>query len=154
MRSPSRPPSLDHLITIPIFVKRHIRVRHVLMGNDATEHVPLCNRLSWQDVVKIAVLCVATPCSPNRALLFGGIYRLHLQGGRVSQARNQQKLVTCFRSFLSWLTLWPRRWRWYVPPKRPSLADPHGVTTQKTVIFTVTAERTSNPLQGIVSFLS
>jgi hypothetical protein len=34
---------------------------------------------------------VATPCSSERARRFGGIYRLHLQGRRVSQTRYQQK---------------------------------------------------------------
>jgi hypothetical protein len=38
-----------------------------------------------------------------------------------------------------------RRWRQQVPPKSRSLSiSPHGVTCQKTVIFIVTASRTSH----------
>jgi hypothetical protein len=40
------------------------------------------------------------------------------------------------------LSLW--WWRRYVPPKRQFLQEPHSVTSQKTVFFTVTAVKTSN----------
>jgi hypothetical protein len=74
-----------------------------------------------------------TPCSPlevNR--LFGGTYRLHLQGRRISRARNQSKI----------------RWqgRRYIPPKRRfTFNGLHGVISQKIVLFITTAVRTSNP---------
>jgi hypothetical protein len=35
-------------------------------------------------------------------------------------------------------------WRRKVPPKRPFLEDPHGVTSHKTPLFIVTAMETSN----------
>jgi hypothetical protein len=37
-----------------------------------------------------------------------------------------------------------RRRRRYVPPKRQFLQEPHGVTSQKTPFFIVTAVKTSN----------
>jgi hypothetical protein len=36
------------------------------------------------------------------------------------------------------------RWRREIPPKRRFLQDPHGVTSQKTAFFIVTAVKTSN----------
>jgi hypothetical protein len=43
-------------------------------------------------VMKSTIFCDITPCSPlkvNRR--FGGTYRLHLQGKRISRARNQRE---------------------------------------------------------------
>jgi hypothetical protein len=50
-------------------------------------------------------------------------------------------LITLFltRRFLS-----SRQWRRYVPPKRLFLQEPHGVTSQKTTFFIVSAAKTSN----------
>jgi hypothetical protein len=48
-------------------------------------------------VMKSAVLRDITPCSPlkvNRR--FGGTYRLHLQGRRISRARNQVASRACY----------------------------------------------------------
>jgi hypothetical protein len=42
--------------------------------------------------MKRTVLCVLTPCSPENTQCFEGTYRLHLQGRKVSQARNQQEV--------------------------------------------------------------
>jgi hypothetical protein len=39
----------------------------------------------------------------------------------------------------------PSRWRRYVPPKRWAFSKKHSVTTQKTVLFIITAVTTSNP---------
>jgi hypothetical protein len=64
---------------------------------------------------------------------FQGTYRFHLQGGKVRQARNQQKQVT------SW------RWRWYIPPKRLVASELHGVTAQKKASTTVSDVRTPDP---------
>jgi hypothetical protein len=36
----------------------------------------------------------------------------------------------------------PLRWKRYVPPIRRFLQEPHGVTSQKTTLFTVTAVKT------------
>jgi hypothetical protein len=41
----------------------------------------------------------------------------------------------CFCWFLAWCTLWLRRWKWYVSPKREVLSKLHSVTTQKTIFF-------------------
>jgi hypothetical protein len=46
---------------------------------------------------------------------------------------------------LAWLTLWPWRWMQCVPLKHRALSQLHGVTTQNSSLFTVTAVRTSNP---------
>jgi hypothetical protein len=42
---------------------------------------------------KTSIFCDITPCSPLKVnLRFGGACRLHLQGRRISQARNQHKV--------------------------------------------------------------
>jgi hypothetical protein len=64
------------------------------------------------------VFWIATLCSSETGRHFRGTHSLHLQGWRVSQARNQQKQM--------------------------ALMEQHGVTTQKTVLLIVTAVRTSN----------
>jgi hypothetical protein len=44
---------------------------------------------------------------------------------------------------LAWITLWPRRWRQYIPLKhRWTSITLHGVMSQKTVLFIVTVIRT------------
>jgi hypothetical protein len=76
------------------------------------------------------------PCSPLKAnLRFGGTYRLHLHG-----------LLPRSRWYFGRLILRPWRWRWYVPPKRRlTFNGLHSVVSQKTVLFIITAVRTSNP---------
>jgi hypothetical protein len=57
-------------------------------------------------------------CSPlkvNRR--FRGICRLHLQGRKITQARNQHEAGCNAFRFLAWLILQPRRWRRHVPLK-------------------------------------
>jgi hypothetical protein len=77
---------------------------------------------------------------------FGGTCGLHLQGRRVSQARNQQDAGGKKSWFLAWLTLLSWRWRRYFPLKRGwTSPDLHSIITQKTILFIVTAVRTSNP---------
>jgi hypothetical protein len=57
---------------------------------------------------------------------FGETYRLHLQGLRISRARNQ------------------RESRWYVPLKRRlTFNGLHGIASKKTELFITTAVRTS-----------
>jgi hypothetical protein len=54
-------------------------------------------------VMKSTIFWDITPCSPlsfNRH--FGEIYRLHLQGQKISRARNQRET--------RWQALYPRRW--------------------------------------------
>jgi hypothetical protein len=85
-----------------------------------------------------------TPCSMVEVhQCFWGTYCLHLQGQRVSQARNQQEAdgkqsSSHFCSLLgvfTWLSLWPWRWSQYAPPKcQWAFTGLHDVTSQKTVI--------------------
>jgi hypothetical protein len=68
-------------------------------------------------VMKSSVFWDITPCNPlsvNRR--FGGTYRLHLQGRRISQASSACHLLSSW--FLAWLILRPWRWRRHAPPKR------------------------------------
>jgi hypothetical protein len=45
-------------------------------------------------LMKSSVFCDITPCSPLKVIgCLGGKYLLHLQAGRISQARNQRKAV-------------------------------------------------------------
>jgi hypothetical protein len=61
----------------------------------------------------------------------------------MDHARNQQKragsyawFAACYCKFPSSLTLQPRRWRCYVPPKRrPVFAHYKALTTQRTVLL-------------------
>jgi hypothetical protein len=57
---------------------------------------------------------------------FGWIYRLHLQGIKISHLLT---LVPPSRIFLPW------RWRRYIPPKYRFTQDLHGATSQKTAFF-------------------
>jgi hypothetical protein len=78
-------------------------------------------------VMKISIFWDITPCSPLRAnRRFGGTYRQCLLG-------------TCFHAgFLLTSFFRPWRWRRYVPPKRRlTLIGPHGVISQKMVLFTL-----------------
>jgi hypothetical protein len=68
-----------------------------------------------------------------------------------------QLLATWFHAgFLLNLFFRPWRWRRHVPPKRRlTLNELHGVISQKMVLFTTTAVRTSNPVYiSIYIFLS
>jgi hypothetical protein len=91
-----------------------------------------------------------TPCNPIEVhLCFGGICRLHLQGRRKIQARNQREVLTCYLLragliFGRFIRTW--KWRRYVPLKRRlTFEGLHGVTSQKTAFFITTAVRTSDP---------
>jgi hypothetical protein len=99
-------------------------------------------------VIKSTIFWDRTPCSPlkvNRR--FGGTYRLYLQGRRVSRARNQCEI--------SWQAEKFRRWRRYIPPKRRlTFNGLHGVISQKTVHFIITAMRTSNHKEYRLRFYS
>jgi hypothetical protein len=71
--------------------------------------------------MKSTIFWDITLCSPlNVNRRFGGTYRLHLQGRRISWARNQQSSACHLLSywFLTRLILRPWRWRRYIPPKR------------------------------------
>jgi hypothetical protein len=56
------------------------------------------------------------------------------------------------RCFLAWLILRPWWWRWHAPPKRRlTFSGLHGVMTQKTELFIITAVRTSDPTRRYIS---
>jgi hypothetical protein len=83
-------------------------------------------------IMKSAIIWDITPCSPlkvNRR--FVETYRLHLQGRRISRARNQRESRWKAELFLP-----PWRWRWYVPPKRRlTFNGLDGVMSKNIVVF-------------------
>jgi hypothetical protein len=86
------------------------------------------------------------PLKVNRR--FGGTYRLHLQGRKISRGKNQP-ISACHllsRWCLARLILRPLRWRQYVLPKRRLIFNGlYGVIPQKIILFITTAVRTWNP---------
>jgi hypothetical protein len=86
----------------------------------------------------------------RRSWSFGESYHLHLQGQRVTQARNQRSASFCW--FLAWLALRPWRWKQYGLPKRLCASTGlHGVTTQNTVLFTRWSPPPPPPLMRTLS---
>jgi hypothetical protein len=63
-------------------------------------------------------------------------------GTTLAVTSNRRTLRRNIPRFLS-----PWWWRRYVPPKRRLLQEPHGLTSQKTPFFIVTAVKTSNVTQ-------
>jgi hypothetical protein len=57
-----------------------------------------CNNFKTLSLLKSKVVCVLTPCSLERLRHSGGTYRLHLQGRRLSQARDHKKQDRKFNS--------------------------------------------------------
>jgi hypothetical protein len=91
-----------------------------------------------------SIFCGIIPSSPLKAYRsFGGIYGLHLQGLRISQAKIQHEA-----SSIIWLTLQPWRWSWRAPPKCQltfnGLRDVV-LICQKTAIFATTSAITASP---------
>jgi hypothetical protein len=86
---------------------------------------------------------------------YKGTCCLHLLGRWISQARNSMKqaasrLQTASYCLLLWLTLWPWRLRWHVPPKHWStFTRLHCVTSQKIKMFITKAVRTSNTIYTV-----
>jgi hypothetical protein len=71
----------------------------------------------------------------ERARRFGGTYRLHLQGRRICQARNQQKQAECGAQRSASLFL-----------LNVGLSQKfQGITNQKAVLFLITVVTTSIP---------
>jgi hypothetical protein len=90
--------------------------------------------------MKTTIFWDITPYSPlkvNRR--FGGIYRLHLQGRRISQARNQRESRWKAEPLRPWI-----RRRYFPPKRRLPFNGLHGVISQKTALFIITSVRTSN----------
>jgi hypothetical protein len=85
--------------------------------------------------VHIAVFWVIISCNLVRVnQLFGEICCLHLQGRRISRARNQGESRAS--DFLLWLFFDPEKWRRHVPPKRLlNFNGLHGIISQKVEFF-------------------
>jgi hypothetical protein len=100
--------------------------------------------------VKNAVFWNVAPCRSCVNRRFGGTYRHHVQGRKISERGTSVSrwlqtespvvvtLVLLSRIFL------PLRWRLYVPPKRRFAQDLHGATSQEMAFFIVTVLKTSN----------
>jgi hypothetical protein len=90
-------------------------------------------------VMKSIIFCDITPCSPlkvNRR--FGGTYRLHLQGRKISRARNQREIRWQAEALLARLIFRPWRWRGRIPLERRLTFDGlHGVISQKMALFSL-----------------
>jgi hypothetical protein len=108
-------------------------------------------RFSQTVVLKSTIFWNITQYNPLRVNLhFGETYHLHLQGRRISRAKNQRE--SRWQAELCWfparLILRPWRWRRYVLPKRRlTFNGLYCVISQKTVLFITTAVRTLNPIQ-------
>jgi hypothetical protein len=109
-------------------------------------YVEYRNKLSWissSHGVSIKIFWVVTTYILERARRFGRTYLRYLQIPRISQEINRKnatswaQFASCFCWCLAWLTLQPRRWRRYFPPKRLTLHELHGDPTQETVLFRI-----------------
>jgi hypothetical protein len=103
---------------------------------------------------KNAVFWDVTPCSFCKKWHFGGAYCLHLQRTRncevgITSAVNSNRCTLRRNALLVTANVQARRfllpwwWKWYVPPKCRFLQRLHGVTSQNTTFFIVTAVKTS-----------
>jgi hypothetical protein len=84
-------------------------------------HLPDCVGFEVLTAVfmKSSTFWDVTPCSLLKVnWCFGRICCLHLQGRKISEAKNQQSLLPASCWFLARLILRPWRWRRHVPPKR------------------------------------
>jgi hypothetical protein len=76
---------------------------------------------------------------------FRGTCHLHLQGWRISHARNQCE-SRCQAEPPAFMLVWPWRWRQHVPPKHLSTFNTlHSIISQSTKLFITPALRASNP---------
>jgi hypothetical protein len=145
-------------------ISQHIYLRYILILSSSSDiNFPKCSwklgtqyRTRWSKSHWIDIFWDITPWSPlkfNRR--FGRTYRLHLQGRRISRARNQRSFPPAFTLVSYRLILRPWRWRRYVPPKRRlTFNGLYGVISHKMVLFISTAEKTSYPSECIVLWLS
>jgi hypothetical protein len=90
---------------------------------------------------------------------FGRACSLHLQARR-NNLEIRKVPPNCSQSVSNLLTLFLAcviastwRWRRHVPPKRRFIINPHGVTSQKTAFFIISALKASNPFQKTSSRL-
>jgi hypothetical protein len=87
-----------------------------------------------------------TPCSPlivNRR--FGGLYRFHLQGRKIRQD-TRALLAPYFRAGFFVGLFFDHEDGGDISLRNPKL---HGVTTQKIILFILTAVRTSEPTRTL-----
>jgi hypothetical protein len=106
----------------------------------------------WIYAEKSTIFWDIIPCGPLKVnWCFRGTYRLHLQGQRISQARNQHAaggnlcsaLSPAFRLDFSQLILRPWRWRRNVSLKcRLTFSRLHNVIFQQTILSITTTVRT------------
>jgi hypothetical protein len=88
----------------------------------------------WNHIlIKSVVFGDVTPCASYKKRRFRGTFYLHHQGEKF----NEIGIATEEHSD-------EIKWRRYVPSKRRLLQEPHGITSQKTPFFIVTAVETSN----------
>jgi hypothetical protein len=81
-----------------------------------------------------------TPCGPVKiSRCFGGTCHLHLQGPKISQARNQHEAgSSALCCIFACVILWSWRWRWHVPPKcLLTFSGLHRVISQKIELFSI-----------------
>jgi hypothetical protein len=99
---------------------------------------------------------ILTPCSSEKVWCFGGTYRLHHQGWRVSQKSASGKSGQIQASPSPKGAVREAMEEWQLSARELTAngikgnsssvsTKPHGVTIQKIVLFTVTAVRTSDP---------
>jgi hypothetical protein len=100
-----------------------------------------------------------TPCSLLKVnQRFRGTCCLHLQGQRISQARNQCVAELCFLPpsywFLACLILQNWRWKQYIPLKcQMTFNGLHSITSQKIELIITTTVRTANPTNLLMKFI-
>jgi hypothetical protein len=91
----------------------------------------MAHSLCIHSTVSSTVFWLVMPYDLGRAWSLTGVYHFHHQGWRVSQARKQAQLSTCFYWCLSCITLQPWRQRLYLTLKCLSVSELHVITTQK-----------------------
>jgi hypothetical protein len=93
------------------------------------------------------------PCGSKTAWRFGGTYRLHLQGLRISQQETRRSKPSASAGFLVGIPFDPEDGGDKFLPKRWAVPEQHDVASQKNVLFIDIGMRTSDPTgsNGFVS---
>jgi hypothetical protein len=112
-------------VVSPIRNTRSSDEHHLLRGNSMYVGFGVLTAV----VMKSSIFWDTTPRSPFKAnRSFGGIFRLHFQGRRISLLC----LILASHWFLPWIILRPWRWRQHVPPElQLTFNELHGVISQK-----------------------
>jgi hypothetical protein len=100
--------------------------------------------------MKSSIFWDITTCNPLKVDgRFGGIFRHHLQGRRISQIKNQRvsswQAEHASRCFLAWLILRPWSYRRHIPPNRVTFNGLQDVITEKIELFITTGVKSWNP---------